>query len=127
MIYNNLYLLSDKVFIEQGNFLEHYKHNCIVYKFTVNGAEYKVSFFNDSSDKSCVIFSLIDSLNLNEMTNDNPHTVFSSILLIIEHYKNLTGVVDYKYQTKDQQKHNIFQMMATKLNVKAINTEEIAE
>jgi hypothetical protein len=48
-------------------------------------------------------------------------------MLAIEHYKNLTGVIDYKYQTNSQQKHNIFQLIANHLNVTAINAEEITE
>jgi hypothetical protein len=48
-------------------------------------------------------------------------------MLAVEHYKNLTGVTEYKYQTNNQQKDNIYQIMATRLQVNAINTEEIIE
>ena len=128
-MYNNLFLIIDKNFIPSGILLNNFQHNLIIYKFVVNNIEYETSFFHDSSEKSCVKFKPTDSVNF-DTTNDqniNAHEVFSKLMLAIEHYKNLTGVLDYKYQTNSQQKHNIFQLMANQLNVTAINTEEITE
>jgi hypothetical protein len=129
MIYNNLYTYIENNFLEIGNLLNDYKHIWIRYKFNVNETEFTVSLFHDSSEKTCVVFKPTNLINLDTVTdsNINAHEVFSKLMLAIEHYKNLTGVTEYKYQTNNQQKHNIFQMMATKLKVNAINTEEITE
>ena len=128
-MYNNSFILSDTNFIEDGNVLTAFQHTWIYYKFSVNNIEYITAFFHDSSEKTCVVIKPVDSVNF-DTTNDqniNAHEVFSKVMLAVNHYKNLTGVTDYKYQTNSQQKHNIFQLMANKLNVTAINTEEITE
>ena len=128
-MYNNLFLIIDKNFISSGILLNNFQHNLIIYKFVVNNIEYTTSFFHDSSEKTCVKFKPTESVNF-DTTNDqniNAHEVFSKLMLAVEHYKNLTGVTDYKYQTNSQQKHNIFQLMANQLHTTAINTEEITE
>lgn len=128
-MYNKSYTLIDTYFIENGGPLNDFRFTWISYKFTINGVEYTTFFFHDSSEKTCVAFKATDAINF-DTTNDqniNAHEVFSKLMLAVEHYKNLTGVVDYKYQTNSQQKHNIFQLMANQLNVTAINTEEITE
>jgi hypothetical protein len=128
-MYNNLFLIIDKNFISSGILLNNFQHNLIIYKFVVNNIEYTTSFFHDSSEKTCVKFKPTESVNF-DTTNDqniNAHEVFSKLMLAVEHYKNSTGVIDYKYQTNSQQKHNIFQLMANQLHITAINTEEITE
>ena len=128
-MFNNSYILINQNFVSNGESKEHFQHMWIFYKFSVNTTEYTAFFFHDSSEKTCVGFKPTDAINF-DTTNDqnlNAHEVFSKLMLAVEHYKNLTGVVDYKYQTNSQQKHNIFQLMANQLNVSAINTEEITE
>lgn len=128
-MYNKSFILSDTDFIPDGISLEDFRYIPIHYRFTVNETEYTVNFFHDSSEKTCVKFKPTESVNFDTTNNQNinAHEVFSKLMLAVEHYKNLTGVVDYKYQTNSQQKHNIFQLMANQLNVTAINTEEITE
>ena len=128
-MYNKSFILLDKNFIPNGNPLDDFKYIWIFYKFNVNDTEYTVQFFHDSSDKTCVKFKPTDSVTF-DTTNDqniNAHEVFSKVMLAVNHYKSLTGVTDYKYQTNTQQKHNIFQLMANKLNITAINTGEITD
>jgi hypothetical protein len=128
-MYNKSFILSNTLFVPNGIDLEDFKFTWIFYKFTVNETEYTVEFFHDSSEKTCVKFKPTESVNF-DTTNDqniNAHEVFSKLMLAVEHYKNLTGVTDYKYQTNSQQKHNIFQLMANQLHITAINTEEITE
>jgi hypothetical protein len=128
-MYNKSFTLSDTNFVPTEIDLEDFKFTWIFYKFTVNNTEYTVEFFHDSSEKTCIKFKPTESVNF-DTTNDqniNAHEVFSKLMLAIEHYKNLTGVIDYKYQTNSQQKHNIFQLIANRLNVTAINAEEITE
>lgn len=129
MIYNKSFIISNTNFVSDGTPLDDFKHTWIHYKFTVNNVDYITAFFHDSSEKTCVVFKPTESVNF-DTTNDqniNAHEVFSKVMLAVEHYKNLTGAIDYKYQTNSQQKHNIFQLMANQLNVTAINTEEITE
>ena len=128
-MYNKSFILSNTLFVPNGIDLEDFKFIWIFYKFTVNETEYTVEFFHDSSEKTCVKFKPTESVNF-DTTNDqniNAHEVFSKLMLAVEHYKNSTGVIDYKYQTNSQQKHNIFQLMANQLHITAINTEEITE
>jgi hypothetical protein len=128
-MYNKSFILSNTLFVPNGIDLEDFKFTWIFYKFTVNETEYTVEFFHDSSEKTCVKFKPTEAVNF-DTTNDqniNAHEVFSKLMLAIEHYKNLTGVIDYKYQTNSQQKHNIFQLISNRLNVTAINAEEITE
>jgi hypothetical protein len=129
MIYNTSYILENNIFVENGNTSNSFQHFWIVYQFTVNQVEYNVLFFHDSSEKTCVAFKQAENVNFNNVNNKNinAHEVFSKVMLAVEHYKNLTGVTEYKYQTNNQQKHNIYQMMATRLQVNAINIEEITE
>lgn len=129
MTYNTSYILENNIFVENGNPSNSFQYFWIVYKFTVNQVEYNVLFFHDSNEKTCVGFKQDENVNFDNVNNQNinAHEVFSKIMLAIEHYKNLTGVTEYKYQTNNQQKHNIYQMMATRLQVNAINTEEITE
>jgi hypothetical protein len=129
MNYNTFYTLNEENFLQSGDTLENYKHTWITYKFIVNQVEYSVLFFYDSSGKTCVGFKQAENVNFDNVNNENinAHEVFSKVMLAVEHYKNLTGVTEYKYQTNNQQKHNIYQMMATRLQVNAINTEEITE
>ena len=128
-MYNKSYTLNDINFISTGLPLDNFKFTWINYKFFVNDTEYTVFFFHDSSEKTCVAFKPTEIENFSAINNQNinAHEVFSKLMLAVEHYKNLTGVLDYKYQTNSQQKHNIFQLMANQLNVTAINTEEITE
>jgi hypothetical protein len=128
-MYNKSFTLSDTSFVPNGIDLEDFKFTWIFYKFTVNNTEYTVDFLYDSSEKVWIRFKPTEAVNF-DTTNDqniNAHEVFSKLMLAIEHYKNLTGVIDYKYQTNSQQKHNIFQLISNRLNVTAINAEEITE
>jgi hypothetical protein len=128
-MYIKSFILSNTLFVPNGIDLEDFKFTWIFYKFTVNETEYTVEFFHDSSEKTCIRFKPTESVNF-DTTNDqniNAHEVFSKLMLAIEHYKNSTGVIDYKYQTNSQQKHNIFQLITNKVNITAINTEEITE
>jgi hypothetical protein len=128
-MYNTSYILENNIFVENGNPSNSFQHFWIVYQFTVNQVEYNVLFFHDSTEKTCVGFKPIEPVNIENVNSENinAHEVFSKVMLAVEHYKNLTGVTEYKYQTNNQQKHNIYQMMATRLQVNAINTEEITE
>jgi hypothetical protein len=128
-MYNTSYILENNIFVENGNPSNSFQHFWIVYQFTVNQVEYSVLFFHDSSGKTCVGLKQTENVNHDIVNNENinAHEVFSKVMLAIEHYKNSTGVTEYKYQTNNQQKDNIYQMMATRLQVNAINTEEITE